>query len=101
MSVDPLIQLTAAIALVAATAAGCFALLLWRILHRSPFGRAVGALTAAMVVLAAYHVLVLTLPEEPTGVRLVRSATYTVLLVVILLVIRTQRRMRDVPEGLR
>lgn len=94
-----LVELSAALALVTVTAAGCFALLSWEILRQSPFGRAIGVLTAAMVVFTLYHVLVVALPEETTLVRLLQSGTYTVIVLFILLVIRTERRVRTRAEG--
>lgn len=86
------------IAIIAGTAAGILSLLMLEILRRTPFGRAVLALTVVMILFVGYHVvLILNGPIAVTD--FVKSVLYTAVAVFVWLMVWTQRRMRRRAEG--
>lgn len=92
-------ELTVTFSLVAGTAALLLSLLLWDTLYRTPFGRAVFAIAVLMGLFSLYHVVVLTLPERLFVTTAAKSVTLTGAVVVVGLMIRLDRRLRDRTTG--
>jgi len=86
-------HLSIVFAIVTGTAAGVLALLAWRILRRGPFGRGIFVLSLAMSLFIVYHAALIEWPSEPLETELARTATYSLMLVVIVLLIQSHRRM--------
>jgi Ca2+/Na+ antiporter len=85
-------------AIIAGTAAGVLSLLMLEILRRTPFGRAVLALTVVMILFVGYHVVLIL--NEPFAVAdVVQSVLYTAVAVFVWLMVWSQRRMRRHAEG--
>lgn len=95
MANDIVFTLTIIFSLITGTGAGLLALLTWEILRRSPFGRAVAALSLAMGIFVVYHVLLILLPSELLITKVFKSAMFTGVAIFIGMIIRSQHRMRS------
>jgi hypothetical protein len=73
MAHDSLFAVSVVYSIIAGTAAGVLSVQTWETLRHSPFGRAVFALTAVLVLFSLYHVLLLLFPEPPVPPDLVES----------------------------
>ena len=100
MTTVDLYTLSVAVTIVTGATAGLLSLLAWYLFGRSPLGQAVLALSFTMSVFILYHVVLVSVPTQPVVARVIESAAYTGVLGFILVMIRSQRRVRrHGPEG--
>lgn len=93
-----LFTLSVTLALVTGVAAGVLALLSWEIFRASPFGRALFTLTIVMSVFTLYHALLLVFQTGGLfSTKLVESAIYTGMALVVGSAIWSQYRLRATP----
>lgn len=97
MAGNALFNLSVAFSLISGTAAGLLALLTWKILRRSPFGKAVFVLSSVMILFTVYHVMLLVNPSLALILRELNSVVLTGACVFVWSMIWSQRRLRRHP----
>lgn len=85
---------TVIFALVTGTGAGVLSLLAWEVFRKSPFGRAVLALTITMIVMILYHLILLLFPSTPTAAKILKSAMFTGVMIFIWVMVWDQHRVQ-------
>ena len=91
--------LSAIFAIIGGTGAGLLALLFWRAFPKSPFGSVIALLSAMMSGMTVYHVVLFVLGPDTLLLNVLRSASYTILVIFLWLVIVTHHRINHTAMG--
>lgn len=91
---DPLVTLTLLFSIIAGTAACILSVLNFEILRRSPFGRAVFALSVVLSTFVVYHVLLVLMPGNVLVSHAAKSVTFTSVTAFVWLMVWSQYRLR-------
>lgn len=91
--------LSTVFAIIGGTGAGLLALLFWRAFPRSPFGTVIALLSVTMSGMTLYHVVLFVLGPDTLVLNVLRSASYTILVLFLWLVIATHHRIDRTATG--
>ena len=82
-------------AIVSGTGAGILALLFWRILRESPFGRIIALLSATLTATIIYHVILFIGEPDTVLFDVIRSSLYTLVAIFLWVVIATHQQIEN------
>lgn len=87
------------VSLITGTVALTLSLLMWRVLRRSVVGRTVMALTVVMMLFSFYHGIELLSPRSELFTSLLKSITFTAVVLFVALSIRFERGVTGDTSG--